>query len=85
MRGAQERSQLKRRLVWLAKTIRRIEVGDQPNSSWISRIHSTSRLEGELVVVEQVNEGVVFLIESYEIKIIILGFEWSFGWQWAVN
>ena len=54
MRKDPDRSQPERRSARLAKTKRRIDVGDQPSSSQIPRQRSTSRSEDEQVMVGQV-------------------------------
>ena len=54
MRKDPDRSQTERRSTRLAKTKRRIDVGDQPSSSQIPRQHSTFGSEDEQVVVGQV-------------------------------
>ena len=55
MRNDLDRSQPKRRSTRLAKTRRRIDIGDQPGSSQIPRTHSTSGSEEEKVMVGQVD------------------------------
>ena len=54
MRKDPDRSQLERRSARLAKTKRRIDVGDQPSASQNLGQHSTSGSEEEQVVVGQV-------------------------------
>ena len=54
MRKDPDRSQLERRSARLAKTKRRIDVGDQPSASQDLEHHSASGSEEEQVVVGQV-------------------------------
>ena len=54
MRKDLDKSQPKRRCARLAKTKRRINVGDQPSASQDPEHHSASRSEEEQVVVGQV-------------------------------
>ena len=54
MREDPDKSQPERRSARLAKTKRRIDVGDQPSASQILEHHSTSGSEKEQVVVGQV-------------------------------
>ena len=54
MRKDPNRSQPERRSARLAKTRRKIDIGDQPGSSRIPRTQSTSRSKEEQVVAGQV-------------------------------